>query len=74
MKFVWYIINLDVLRGQPIKLVQVGSTSELHQIDGTILFPSKTFPLISAGPQEPQKLTASKINYEKFGPNILVSH
>ena len=32
------------------------------------LFSSKAFPLISAGPQKPQKLTASKIKYEKFGP------
>jgi hypothetical protein len=35
-------------------------------------FSSKSFPLISAGPQKPQKLTASKIKYEKFGPKILI--
>ena len=57
-----YIV--DVLWGQPIKLAQVASTSELLS--------SKSFPLISAGPQKPQKLTASKIKYEKFGPNILI--
>ena len=39
-------------------------------IDGTTLFSSKSFPLISAGPQKPQKLTTSKIKYEKFGPKI----
>ena len=43
------------------------------KIDGTTLFSSKSFPLISAGPQKPQKLTASKIKYEKFGPKILIS-
>jgi hypothetical protein len=33
---------------------------------------SKSVPLISAGPQKPQKLTASKIKYEKkFGPKFL---
>ena len=41
---------------------------------GTTLFSSKSFPLISAGPQKPQKLTASKIKYEKFGPKILIPH
>ena len=40
-------------------------------IDGTTLFSSKSFPLISAGPQKPQKVTASKTKYEKFGPKIL---
>jgi hypothetical protein len=39
------------LWGQPFKLVQVASTS---------------FPHISAGPQNPQKLTALKIKYEKW--------
>ena len=28
------------------------------------MFSSKSFPLISAGPEKPQKLTASKIRYE----------
>ena len=31
-------------------------------------FSLKLFPLIASGPQKPQKLTASKIMYEKFGP------
>jgi hypothetical protein len=31
------------------------------------LFSLKSFLLISAGPQKPQKLTASKIRYEQFG-------
>ena len=66
-----YIV--DVLWGQPIKLAQVASTSELlKKIKGRTLFSSKSFPLISAGPQKPRKLTASKINYEKFGPKILI--
>ena len=36
------------------------------------LFSSQLFPLISAGPQKPQQLTASKIMYEKFGPKFLI--
>ena len=35
------------------------------------LFSSKSFPLISAWPQKPQKLTASKIRDEKFGHNTV---
>ena len=42
-----YII--DVLWGQPIKLIQVASTSELHEND---LFSLKLFPVIAAGPQK----------------------
>ena len=52
--------------GQPIKLAQVASTSELLKNKRTALFSSKSFPLISAGPQKPQKLTASEIKYKKF--------
>jgi hypothetical protein len=52
----------------------VASTSELLKNNRTTLFSSKSFPFISAGPQKPQKLTASKINYEKFGPKFLISH
>jgi hypothetical protein len=44
------------------------------KINGTALFSSKSFLLISAGPQKPQKLTASKIKYGKFGPKILIPH
>ena len=36
------------------------------KINGMTLFSSKSFSLISAGPQKPQKLTASKIKYENF--------
>ena len=50
---------LDVLWGQPIKLAQVASTSVLLENQRNYL----------AGPQ---KLTASKIKYEKFGPKILI--
>ena len=42
------------------------------KINGTTLFSSESFPPISAGPQKPQKLSASKIKYEKFGPKILI--
>jgi hypothetical protein len=34
------------------------------------LFSSNLCPLISARPQKPQKLTASKIKYENLGPNF----
>jgi hypothetical protein len=40
------------------------------KINGTTLF---SFPLISAGPQKPKKLTASKIKYEKFGQKFFNS-
>ena len=36
-------------------------------------FSTKWFPLFSAGPQKPQILTALKVKYEKFGPQILIS-
>ena len=39
------------------------------KINGMTLFSSKAFPLISAGPQKPQKLTALKITF----PMILYS-
>ena len=51
----------------------VGSTNQAClKINGMTLFSSKSFLLISAGPQKPQKLTASKIKYEKIGPKILI--
>jgi hypothetical protein len=37
-------------------------------INGTMLLLFSLFPLVSAGPQKPQTLTASKTKYEKFGP------
>ena len=65
---------LDVFWGQPIKLIQVVSTSEFHEYgrnDFGFIFLS---PPLVAGPQKPQKLTTSKIKYEHFGPKILIPH
>ena len=62
--------SLDVLWDQSIKLAHVALQACL-KINGMTLVFSKSFPLISAGPQKPQKLTASKIKYEKFGPNFI---
>ena len=53
-----------------IKLIQV--TSNCVTINRTTFFSLKLFPLIEAGPQKPQKLTASQIKDEKFGPKILI--
>jgi hypothetical protein len=44
------------------------------KINGTTFFSLKLLPLIASGPQKPQKLTASKIKYESFGPNFLIPH
>ena len=68
----WYVI--DVLWGQPIKLIQVVSTSEFHEYwwnDFGFIFLS---PWLVAGPRKPQKLTTSKIKYEHFGPKFLIPH
>ena len=43
---------IDVLLGQPIKLIQVASNSELREINGTAFFSSKLVPLIASGPQK----------------------
>ena len=43
-------------------------------INGITLVLSYFSPQVSAGPQKPQTLTASKIKYEKFGPKILIPH
>ena len=43
-------------------------------IDGMLSFSSKSFSLISAGPQKPQKLTASKIKYEIFNSSLKNGH
>ena len=45
---------LDVLWGQPIKLIQVVSTSEFHEyyIDGTTLILHFLSPPLVAGPQK----------------------
>ena len=45
-----------VLWGQPIKLIQVASNSELCENQWNVLL--FLFPLIASGPQKPQKLTA----------------
>ena len=66
------IYVLDVLWGQPIELAQVLLLQNCLKINGTTFFSLKLFPLIASGPQKPQKLTASKIKYEKFGPKILI--
>jgi hypothetical protein len=42
------------------------------KINETTFFSLKFFPVISAGPQKPQKLTSLKIKYEKVGPKILI--
>jgi hypothetical protein len=42
------------------------------KINETTFFSLKLFPLIASGPEKPQKLTASKIKYESFGPKILI--
>ena len=55
---------VDVLWGQPIKLAQVASTSELLE--------NQWNNLAFCRASEAQKLTASKIKYEKFGPKILI--
>ena len=39
-------------------------------INGTTLFLFFLSPRVSAGPQKPQTLTASKTKYEKFGSKI----
>ena len=69
--FCFYWI-LDVLWGQPIKLIQVASKTELCENQWTDLLFLKLLPIIASGPQKPQKLTASKIKYENFGPKILI--
>ena len=67
-----YIYILDVLWGQPIKLVQVASTSELLENQRNNLVFFKINPSHLTGPQKPQKWTDSKIKYEYFGPKILI--
>jgi hypothetical protein len=39
-------------------------------IDGTTLILIFWFPQVSAGPQKPKTLTASKTKYENFGPKV----
>ena len=66
--------SLDVLWCQPIKLIQVVSTSEFHEYfwnDIDFIFLS---PRLVAGPQKAQTLTASEQKYENFGPIIQIPH
>ena len=58
---------LDVLWGQPIKLVQVASTSELLENQRNVLGLFKITPSHFCRASE-----ASKIKYEKVGPKILI--
>ena len=63
---------LDVLWGQPMQLVQVASNSELRENPWNDLLFFEIVPSHCFGPQKPQKLTASKIKYESFGPKFLI--
>ena len=65
---------VDVLWGQPIKLIKVTSNLELSENKWNDLLFFKLFPLIASGPQKPKKLIASKIKYESLGPKILIPH
>ena len=60
--------SIDILWGQPIKLIQV--VQYFININGTMLFLFSLSPWVSAGPQKPQTFTASKTKYEEFGPKI----
>ena len=67
MKYFFQKVGIDVLRSQPIKLIKVISNSEFDEYWWNDLVFTKSLPWFSAGPQELQKLTASKTKYEKFG-------
>ena len=60
---------LEVLWGQPIKLVQVASTSELHENQWNDLVFFEIIPFYFCRASE-----ALKIKYEKFGPKMLIPH
>ena len=51
----YYIV--DVLWGQPIKLIQVASNSELRENQWKNLLFFEIVPSHCSGPQKPQKLT-----------------
>ena len=57
---------LEVLWGQPIKLIQVVLLQNFMNIDGPTLILFFSSPTFSAGPKKPQTLTPSKIKYENF--------
>ena len=63
---------LDVLWGQSIKLIQVASNSELHENQWNNLLFFEIVPSHCFKPQKPQKLTATKIKFESFGPKNLI--
>ena len=58
----------------------MGSTDQAYsscfyfRIDGITLVLFSLSPRVSAGPQKPQTLTASKHKYENFGPKIQIPH
>ena len=61
-----YIV--DILWGQPIKLIHVVSTLEFHEYQWNDVIFIFLPPRFSAGPQKPQTLTASNSKYENFKP------
>ena len=63
---------LDVLWGQPIKLLHAASLSKLFENQRNDLVFFKIVPFSSAGPHKTQKLIASKMKYGKFGPKFLI--
>ena len=66
-KMQMHYICIYVLCRQRIKLFQVVSTSEFHEYKWNNIVFIFLSPRVSAGPQKPQTLTASKSKYEKFG-------
>ena len=67
--FAWY--TLDVIWGQPNKLTQVFFYFRISWIlMERDWFYSNLSPPLSAGPQKPQRLTVSKIEYENFWSKI----
>ena len=58
--------------GQPIKLVQVASTSELHKNQQNDLLFFEIVPSNCFGASEASKIDCLKIKYESFGPKILI--
>ena len=65
---------VDVFWGQPIKLIQLASNSELHENQWNDLLFFEIVPSHCLGASEAQKLIASKIKYERFGPKFLIPH
>ena len=63
--------------GSTSQAYQVISTSEFHEYlitYGPTLFLFSLSSRVSAGPQKPQSLTASKTKYENYGPKIQIPH